>query len=396
MDPAERDRRALPSLTGMRFIAVFLVFGGHAMAEGLFRDGGIDDALVGPSLAGSTTGVSFFFVLSGFILTWSAHGGEPARAFWRRRFFRLYPVNAVTWVISAVIGLAVGNVVLELMNIPSAFMLQALFPRPYAINEPTWSLSVEVFFYLLFPVLLRRVRRIRAERLWLWAVVVAGAIVVVTLAVGLLPSQPWTLSLHMTWVQFWLVYSFPPVRALEFVLGMIMARVVQQGRWIPLRLWQATGLVLVGYLVKVFTVTSPYGIVLPTLVPLALLIPAAASADLDARSSLMASSVFQWLGKISFAFFMVHYMVLHFGRLFLFGNRTFPVPDGVGFLAVAFLVAVLCAWLLYVGIEQPFLRRYGRPLKPKASTPAGAPAVGPPAGCEPTPTPDRSERRNER
>src|SRR3712207_2880383 len=93
---AEAPRVALPSLTGMRFVAAFMVFCGHAMAENLFGDDSVNRALVNPALAGSFTGVSFFFVLSGFVLTWSARDDDTKRRFWRRRFWRIYPVHLVT------------------------------------------------------------------------------------------------------------------------------------------------------------------------------------------------------------------------------------------------------------------------------------------------------------
>jgi peptidoglycan/LPS O-acetylase OafA/YrhL len=44
----------------------------------------------------SATGVSFFFVLSGFVLTWSARPDDIATGFWRRRIARIYPVHLVT------------------------------------------------------------------------------------------------------------------------------------------------------------------------------------------------------------------------------------------------------------------------------------------------------------
>ena len=95
---AERDHAAparLPSLTGLRFAAAFLVFGFHAHIEGIVAAGATRDVMdwvFGPGAAG----VSFFFVLSGFVLTWSVRPGETAWRFWRRRIAKIYPNHAVT------------------------------------------------------------------------------------------------------------------------------------------------------------------------------------------------------------------------------------------------------------------------------------------------------------
>ena len=40
------------------------------------------------------TGVSFFFLLSGFVLTWSC-AGQPAQRFWWNRFARIWPLMAL-------------------------------------------------------------------------------------------------------------------------------------------------------------------------------------------------------------------------------------------------------------------------------------------------------------
>lgn len=64
-----------------------MVFGFHGL---VFFDGptrGALDHLVGQG----RSGVTFFFVLSGFLLAWSARPGDRARSFYRRRFARIYP-----------------------------------------------------------------------------------------------------------------------------------------------------------------------------------------------------------------------------------------------------------------------------------------------------------------
>lgn len=85
----------LPSLTGLRWLAALAVFGFHVHVVRYFGTG--TDAHVVRLVVGSgSTGVSFFFILSGFVLMWAfTPTASPAR-FWWRRFCRVYPLHAVT------------------------------------------------------------------------------------------------------------------------------------------------------------------------------------------------------------------------------------------------------------------------------------------------------------
>src|SRR5215469_15689462 len=92
----------LPSLTGTRWMAAFLVFGLHLRNLGYLNGAPVDFA-GWPFMAG-TTGVSFFFVLSGFVLTWSARPRDTAAGFWRRRIARIYPVHLATAAAAMLLG----------------------------------------------------------------------------------------------------------------------------------------------------------------------------------------------------------------------------------------------------------------------------------------------------
>jgi peptidoglycan/LPS O-acetylase OafA/YrhL len=379
MSTPELRRGPLPSLTGMRFVAAFLVFFTHSvMLAGLFADDGVARTLGNPALASGFVGVSFFFVLSGFVLTWSAREGDTRRGFWRRRFFKIYPVHFVAWTASALLGLTAASLILEVANLPALFLLHALPPIPFSINEPSWSLSVEAVFYLLFPWLFAWVRRIPAARLWLCASLLVAAIFSVALVVTVaIPSEPGLGIVDMTRPQFWLVYTFPPIRAIEFVLGMVMARIVQTGRWVPIRLGPAIALVVAAFACQIVVARVPYGVVAPVIVPLALLIPAAATADLTGRPTWFSTPWMQWLGRISYAFFMIHYLVLYFGHVLLLGGRAYPTPVAVGVLLVALAATIGLSYLMYRYVEQPAMRRWSRP-SPKPRMPEGADVSGQP------------------
>ncbi|MBX6383838.1 MAG: acyltransferase, partial [Microbispora sp.] len=372
----------LPSLTGMRIIAAGMIFFFHAQFEHVFADPAAQDVYAAILGQGGPTGVGFFFILSGFVLTWSARADDTPRRFWRRRFFKVYPNHFFTFLVAALLLTwlvtppQVGPALLNL------FLLQAWTPDlsvSLSVNSVAWSLSCEAAFYLLFPFLLRRINRIRPERLWWWAGGLLALMWAVPTVVARLPlptdgpSIPW----HNVsqWV-FWLAYTAPPVRALDFVLGMVMARIVLSGKWIGLRLGPAFALLVVGFLAAA-VVPVIYRMVAITAIPMALVIPAAAMADVKGTKSLLRHPVMMWLGDISFAFYLWHRLVLRFGHMAVGAERQWDTLPALGMLLVALAVTIALSWLLYRFVEVPVMRRWSKPRRRPAGAVASEPVAAP-------------------
>ena len=118
-----------------------------------------------PFFTQANIGVSYFFVLSGYVMI-LAYGDSKGLCFYRyivNRFSRIYPMYFIA-ILVLVPFLIVKN---YYFNIPTfdfaglflnVFLLQSWVPgKALSINPPGWSLSVEMFFYLMFPYLLNRV-----------------------------------------------------------------------------------------------------------------------------------------------------------------------------------------------------------------------------------------------
>ena len=126
-------------------------------------------------------------------------------------------------------------------------------------------------------------------------------------------------------------------------------------------------LAIAGYVVSL-NVPFLYGYVAATVIPLALLIPAVASIDLQGKRSVLNSRLMVWLGEISFAFFLLHHLVLRFGYLALGPTRTIrcvsgpplSVAGGITFFIAAFAVTIVLAWALFTFVERPIMRRFAR------------------------------------
>lgn len=348
----------LPSLTGMRFVAAFLVFAYHAFLPNptlrLFADGRATATAYDLVAQAGGLGVGFFFVLSGFVLTWSARPGDRPGAFWRRRFVKIVPNYVVAWALAMVLFAAAktstGVAVLHLL------MLQAWVPDfkvIFGVNPPGWSLGTEAFFYLLFPLLLLLALRIRPERLKFWiygvAVVVVAKAVLAYLVLPSAPAIPGESTVSVS--QFWFGYAFPPVRALDFALGILVARAVMTGRWRNIGMVWSGVLLVGGYLLAEYT-PYLYGQSAIFVIPSALLIAAAAIADRDGRFTVFRNRTMTFLGEISFAFYLVHAIVLVYWRQLL-GERLFSVPATIALVIAALAISVAVSWVLYRLVERP-------------------------------------------
>ncbi len=355
----------LPSLTGMRFLAAFAVFGFHIRAQNMFELGSAAD-VIDVLFSQGAVGVSFFFVLSGFILTWSARRDDTATSIWRRRAARILPSHAATWMLALIgLGLLSSRQTEPWVAAVNLALLQAWVPHEdvyFSLNTPVWSLSCEAFFYTMFPVLIKVLYRIHRRHLW----PVAGLLVTATIA---MPAVTFVMP---SATAYWFVYIFPVTRALEFLLGMTMARIVMSGLWIDLGLWKATGLLVASYIGSSY-LPGAFGYVAGTVVAFALLIPAAAVSDLTNRPSAWRARPIVWLGEVSFAFYVVHQLVIRFLAKTVVPEDGLPTGAASAVSIVMLVVAILGAWLLCRVVERPMNRILARRETPPTATPVPDP-----------------------
>ncbi|HET9170524.1 MAG TPA: acyltransferase [Actinospica sp.] len=370
----------LPSLTGLRIIAASMIYFFHAQFEDVFKSSNSQNVYVHILGEGGPSGVGFFYVLSGFLLAWSARSSDTARRFWRRRFFKIYPNHLVTYVIAFVLLIATGASTGILGPILNLFLIQAWSPRlldVISVNPVAWSLGCEAFFYLLFPLWLRLVRRIRPERLWAVAIGLLAAMWAVPAIVGALPlptGGPRVPFGNITGWQFLLAYTAPPVRTLDFVLGIVMAQIVITGKWIKLPLGWAFALFTASYLAAGL-VPVMFRLVAITALPIALLIPAAAVADVDGTRSVFRTRTFVWLGDVSFAFYLWHRMVLKYGHQLLGAKHQWSTPEALLILVAGYALTVLLSALLHRFVEVPAMKRFSKPRPKRTIRETAAPAL---------------------
>jgi peptidoglycan/LPS O-acetylase OafA/YrhL len=356
--PSATDR--LPALTGLRFVAATVVFVHHAGLESTFRSGTANFVLAGATASLAQAAVAFFFMLSGFVLTWSARPGDTPARFWRRRAAKILPNHLVTWTAGLLLLLAASQPVSLGHVLPSLGLIHSwvpVIPVLQGTNGPSWSLACEAVFYLCFPFLVPLLARIRLERLWLTAGGLCLGIVAVPFVSLLLPPEPTLFGLPAPFWRVWFTVFLPPVRLLDFVLGIVIARIVLSGRWPRVRPVVAVFTGVLAWAVSL-ALPVPFGLIAPFVVPLVLLLGSCCGL----RTSLGGATMVR-LGELSFAFYLVHWLVLHYTHVALGGGQC-SAPVAIGFLLACFAVTLGLSWLLHQVVERPAMGRLSRPRSP--------------------------------
>src|ERR1035437_1307407 len=219
----------LKALTSVRFFAAM-----HVALYHLVRPFTLWGALT-PVISVGYVGVSFFFFLSGFILTYSHAAefelgkGRPLK-FWVARFARIYPVYLLSMIFAGYAGFVLFRQPIHIVAyIADLLMLQSWSVRMVNFFHVTaWSLSIEMFFYLVFPYALLRLRPTTRAKGWLavgafWLL----AMVPPLLCVVFYPDSAWTEGGRQA-VQVSRVYRVPALALPEFLAGVSLG-------WIYLR-----------------------------------------------------------------------------------------------------------------------------------------------------------------
>ncbi|NAE18068.1 acyltransferase family protein [Enterococcus hirae] len=336
----------LHTLTVLRFAAALFVVLHHSI--GPDRPAGIRLGYLG---------VSFFFVLSGFVLAWSYRPGMRWRDFWRNRAARIVPLYWVMIAAGAVLPMALR---VSPLSVTAAFALvQAWFPDGnvrYGVHSAAWSLSTEAFFYAVFPIFFVAVAR-WARRAGV-AAACAGGAWVVFVAVG------WAVTGRLSPYDYWFTYAFPPYRFGEFAVGVLLARAWRLGWRPPAPRWLLLALAVACLGAVAATDWHEGGMPrwqaeVSATAGIALLLLWAVGSEVGGVRPWWATSALVRLGEWSYALYLVHPLVIRvvadLWGLPEAGNM--PLAPAV----VVVLASVPLSGLLCEGIEKPLERRLRSP-----------------------------------
>lgn len=196
----------IDALTSLRFLAAIIVVFSHF-------GGNVSYIKALPySLRNGSVMVTFFFVLSGFVIAIANRNKDINIAeFYIKRIFRISPSYFFSIFLGVYVFYGALNT-LELLSI-STFML-AWFPAlPDQINGPAWSVSVEAFFYVVFPALFVFTKNIKS---FVYSSLAAWLITQLV-HINIINAE----SINTNWpsIGFSLVYYFPISHINSFMIG---------------------------------------------------------------------------------------------------------------------------------------------------------------------------------
>jgi peptidoglycan/LPS O-acetylase OafA/YrhL len=391
-----RPRPRLQELSSLRFFAAVYIFLYHARAMQVLAKAGAPEWFQRVSSLGYVA-VSFFFVLSGFVLVYAYSEREiELLPFLRSRLARLYPAYLFALLLAAPFFFFAINF-LDIPNLRwfvahqtltiflQVTLLQAWIPRAaLGWNAPGWALSAFLFFYAIFPALSKRLSKMSLRKTFLgitgaWVVALGLALAYVILTpdhvADVDPSHG-----HFTDTLFWLnLLKFNPLMRLpEFLVGVAVGFLVLRRRPNPVHssAFIACGIILLAALLAA-SPWIPYPILHTGLSAPAFALIIYGLAAPPRWTSILAAKPLVILGDASLSFYLLHSTIT--GMIaFSHGPNT---PVGWGRIIVALLTTTAASLLLYRWYEVPARKRFDpdRRLKVQehkaASVSAGAPVA---------------------
>jgi len=342
-----------PALDGVRGLAILLVMAAHFGAPHV--------------KAGGVTGVTLFFVLSGFLITSIIaeekrdNGRVDVRAFYRRRALRLLPAlflllayTIFTAEMFPRLGIRVygGGEVRQLI-VATVFYVANWFRvagNSLGGMHHTWSLAIEEQFYLIWPALLLLMARLFGIRSWKLA---ASAIVLA------LASVFDRFVLHPGHAAGVLnrIYFGTDTRADALLIGCALALWLVSGRSVRVpALAFVAGAACLAYVTLMPDSRALYTVG-PTVAALGGIIVIAVVLDHARVASLLSWEPLRWTGRISYGLYLWHVPVSD--ELL---PRLVSLPLALRIVIVA-SVSFAVAALSYYGVERYFLRMKRRSVR---------------------------------
>lgn len=295
----------------------------------------------------ANVGVSYFFILSGFIMIVAYHKKQKIEylEYYKNRFARIYPLyvlGLLLYLVTRYSGFSVGNALLYLLGLQSWIPGKAMI-----LNFPGWSISVEFLFYLIFPLLYNYFYSKKNKSIWIAAIVLW---VITQVFSHLFVASPSYKGPHTESHEF--LYYFPLMHVSEFMVGNLAGlfftnNFKQRNYDIPVIL------IFAAIMIALIFVPLFYhnGLMAVLFIPLIILL----SRNNGFVTKLFSLKPLEYLGEASYAVYITHIPVLYILRELLKWEKYKLDINTVFWIYL--LILVLMSILFYQFIEKP-LRDY--------------------------------------
>ncbi len=309
----QKKRKYIKEIDGLRALAVIMVLAYH---------------LKMPFAKSGLLGVTVFFVISGYLITGilineiEESGGVDLKNFWLRRIRRLLPAVLSMAVVMIFVSAVVNRVVFtkgcnDLLsavfgynNWWQIFRKVSYFENAGAPSPFThcWSLAIETQFYLIYPILLILLSKVR-NRGKVFAAVTAALAVISVVLMGVLYSPDGDPSR---------VYYGTDTRAFSLLIGALSAiqkeyhiiKITLRGK-----LWAVIGSVSVLILIGMMMFISSYSSFLyyggqAIVSVLAAFVVYAVTVSRSPLNIILGSGILKWIGDRSYSIYLWHYPII--------------------------------------------------------------------------------------
>jgi peptidoglycan/LPS O-acetylase OafA/YrhL len=346
-----RDGRWIPEVDGLRFIAIFSVILFHMLNEMTGRIGPVEAGYrwLEQPLSNGFRGVTLFFVISGMILALPFArqyllGAKPVslRKYYLRRVTRLEPPYLASLL------LIVLMIVVYRHGIPDGLLPHAWATASYqhsliygkwsSISGVTWSLEVEIQFYLLAPFAMQiyRLRHTALRRSLLLACILL-------IGFAQIPFFAWP-RVRLS-ILFYVQY---------FLMGILVADIFvlhlnkMKSSWI----WDGAGIAALG---AAFWMSHD-GVWAHILMPLAFFVLFVAAMRSHGLRRILANPWIAVIGGMCYSIYLLHYTLIlamfKVTRKAFIPGAPFFVNYWIQFLLVVVPVVAMCA-VFFVLVERP-------------------------------------------
>ena len=347
-------RRLLTSLISLRFFFALRVYASH-LKPFLGGNSKVYDWIY-ENVLSIPFGVSFFYILSGFVLSYSYRDKILLRTKKRSEFFidrliRIYPLHLITFFLVIPVSeefYYMGNMFGWIIKLFSQVtLLQSFVPIKsvyFSYNGPSWSLSNALFFYAIFPIVIFILNRLRFRR-YVFIITILFLIIL-----------PFLMDQVNQEFNTWIFYVNPLFRSIDFIIGIILFSV-----YIKTKHYKMSGvvyslieivsiLIFVGYIgakdLIPEVIRDSYG----NWLPLSIIILAFSYGKGFLSNKILNKKVFVLLGNISFGIFIFHGVVL---RYFKVANNYLTINDPLIIVFITFTLTVVFSFLSAKYIERP-------------------------------------------
>lgn len=354
------EKQKLDNLTIVRFFAAFAVFMLHGGT--VFTNSATIPPYFKNWISHGGEGVTIFFVLSGFILSYNYHGKLvnstfKFKSYFTNRFARVYPMYLFALIVgipfmishAKFLGVSYGLPYLATDTVSRIFLLHAWYPyfndHPHWLTQG-WTLSVELLFYVSFPFLLRGIEATKKFVVPIWVICILLSWLPRMLILNQLgdSGEPW-------------VQQFPLLRLPEFLVGICSFYVYSLAKnntnLMSILKYGAMAALLIIFAQSFNYVQSPW--TLGCVMASSLLIVGLAGHTVNGEPNALRRA-FIFLGEASYSLYLIHGFTILI--VYKSMDRVLKTDAENTFLAffICLTVTIIASGLCYRYIEEPARR----------------------------------------